>query len=42
MLVVYLGGRSFVIIVIEFGIFMKLLKIRKMLLNETYIRVYVG
>jgi len=39
---VYLGGRSFVIIFIEFGIPMKLLQIRKMLLNETYVRVCVG
>jgi hypothetical protein len=42
MLAVYLGGRSFVTILIEFGIPMKLLKIRRVLLNETYVRVYVG
>ena len=29
-------------ILIEFGISMKLLQIRKILLNETYIGVYVG
>jgi len=39
---IQLGGRSCINILIEFGIPMKLVRLIKMCLNETYSRVLVG